>query len=79
MVYHKFSVGQKVNFNPGGGGQAHLGGSYTVVRQLPSENRDFQYRVKSDRDSHERVVLESQLAGPHPESVLGDSWPVQPR
>jgi hypothetical protein len=61
MASHKFSIGQKVSFHPGGGTQAYLSGNYTVVRELPSENGDWQYRVKSDRDSHERIVLESQL------------------
>jgi hypothetical protein len=33
-----------------------------VQRQLPSETRDMQYRVKHVLDGHERVVRESQLA-----------------
>lgn len=65
MTPHKFSIGQRVNYNPAGGlHESHVRGSYTIVRQLPSENRDWQYRVKSDRDQHERIVLESQLTGP---------------
>jgi hypothetical protein len=79
MTPHKYSVGQKVSFNPGGGGQAHLGGSYTVLRQLPSENREWQYRVKSDRDSHERIVAESQLTGASATSLTARTWPALPR
>ncbi len=63
MAPHKFDVGERVSFLPGSGSLQHLGGSYTVVRRLPSENRDWQYRVKSDRDAHERIVTESQLTG----------------
>lgn len=62
MPLHRFSVGQKVSFHPGSVDLRRLRGSYTIVRPLPSETRDQQYRVKSDFDGHERVVLESQLA-----------------
>ena len=61
-AFHKYSVGQKVSFQPGSGNLSHLRGSYTIVRLLPSETRDRQYRVKCDKETHERVVLESQLA-----------------
>ena len=37
-------------------------GVYTVVRAMPVTNQGFQYRVKSLRDSHERVIDEVQLA-----------------
>jgi hypothetical protein len=60
---HKFAIGQRVQFTPGlADGQAHRG-IYTVVRQLPSETRDCQYRIKDSRDGQERVVRESQLDG----------------
>jgi hypothetical protein len=36
-------------------------GKYKVLRLLPSETRDLQYRVKHTEDGHERVVRESQL------------------
>lgn len=62
MPSHSFAVGQKVQFRPGAGDLRPLRGRYTVVRLLPSETRDHQYRIKSDQDGHERVVLESQLA-----------------
>lgn len=74
MTVHKFSVGQHVRFNSGSRGLAHLNGSYTVVRQLPSETRDLQYRVKSDRDSHERIVNESQLSVGAAPAMAGGDW-----
>jgi hypothetical protein len=60
---HKFAVGQTVHFSPGMGGSAR-GGSlvFKVVRLLPAEHNDQQYRVKSTLDGHERVVKESQLS-----------------
>ena len=40
-----------------------------VQRLMPLEGRDPQYRVKHDRDGHERVVNESQLAAPRSEII----------
>jgi hypothetical protein len=63
MAKHKYAVGQTVDFSPGfaaGPGK----GQFTIVRQLPAEGDTPQYRVKSTRDGHERMVLESQLAKP---------------
>ncbi len=61
QALHKFSVGAAVRFSPGTFESAAVKGSYTVVRQLPPEARDCQYRVKSSHDGHERIVRESQL------------------
>ena len=61
MTPHKFSVGQRVQFSPSGFDGAAQRGIYVVVRRMPSETRDLQYRVKDVRDGHERVVRESQL------------------
>lgn len=36
-------------------------GRYQVVRLLPADGAGNQYRVKSVRDGHERVVRESEL------------------
>jgi hypothetical protein len=36
-------------------------GDYEIVRQLPDEDGEFQYRIKSMREPHERVVKESDL------------------
>jgi hypothetical protein len=56
MAAHKFAVGQTVQFSPDLGQDGR--GRFTVVRLLPQA----QYRVKSQRDGHERVVREGQLA-----------------
>jgi hypothetical protein len=37
-------------------------GEYKIVSQLPDEGGELQYRVKSVREPHERVVKESELA-----------------
>jgi hypothetical protein len=59
---HKYSVGQTVDFIAGRLDINIPRGAYTIVRLLPSESRDCQYRVKNARDGHERVLRESQLA-----------------
>ncbi len=58
---HKFAIGQPVAFTPTPFDGTAQRGVYTVVRQMPSETRDLQYRIKDNRDGHERVVRESQL------------------
>ena len=58
---HKFAIGQRVAFTPTPFDGTAQRGVYTVVRQMPSETRDLQYRIKNSRDGHERVVRESQL------------------
>ena len=61
QALHKFAIGAAVRFSPGAFESAAVKGSYTIVRQLPPELRDCQYRVKSSQDGHERIVRESQL------------------
>ena len=59
---HKFAVGDTVYFSQGmGRGAKGETSSYKVVRHLPAEHNDQQYRVKSTQDGHERVVKESEL------------------
>jgi len=36
-------------------------GSYTVIKLLPSDGDDYQYRIKSSGEAFERVAKESQL------------------
>ena len=61
MTQHKFAVGQTVELRSTPGERNIPAGRYKVQRQLPSETRDLQYRVKHATDGHERVVLESQI------------------
>jgi len=58
---HKFKVGQSVSFTSGPFGRGGTNGIYKVTQLLPSEGDDFQYRIKSASEPHERVVKESQL------------------
>jgi hypothetical protein len=58
---HKFKVGQSVSFTSGPFGRGGTSGIYKVVQLLPPEGDDYQYRIKSASEPHERVVKESQL------------------
>jgi len=59
---HKYEIGTVVNFMPGALTLETSLGLYEIVRHLPPEGPENQYRVKSVKDGHERVVRESQLA-----------------
>ena len=58
---HRFKIGQSVNYTSGpfwfGSGR----GVYKITQLLPPEGDDFQYKIKSAGEPHERVAKESQL------------------
>jgi hypothetical protein len=60
MQKHKFSVGDKVDFSTRTR-IAAADGEYEIVRLLPSEGGELQYRIKSARERNERVVVEGDL------------------
>lgn len=55
-----FKVGQTVRFTPGTH-ERSFAGLYRVVGRLPEERGEVQYRIKSTKDDHERVVREGQI------------------
>src|SRR3974390_1130836 len=61
MMAHKYRVGETVYYTSPSFGRAAASGSYTVVKLLPSEGDDYQYRIKSSGEAFERVAKESQL------------------
>jgi hypothetical protein len=61
MQPHGYSVGQSVELTPGRYDGTVPSGTYTVLRLLPNDAPDREYRVRNLRDGHERVVRESQL------------------
>jgi hypothetical protein len=58
MPAHKFQVGEIVRLSPA---RNVPGGSYEVIKQLPDRSGEFEYRIKSMNEPHERVVRESEL------------------
>jgi hypothetical protein len=62
---HKFHVGQTVFYTSSPITRPGAGGSYRVVRLLPSDGDDYQYRIKNPGEAFERVAKESQLEIEH--------------
>jgi hypothetical protein len=58
---HKYQIGQTVYFTSRPIGHMAANDSYRVVKLLPSEGDDYQYRIKSANEAFERVAKESQL------------------
>ena len=59
---HKFPIGATVYFTASNISRPAARGTYEVIRQLPTEGDDCQYRIKSSTEAFERVAKESQLA-----------------
>jgi hypothetical protein len=62
---HKFYVGQTVFYTSSPISRPGASGSYKVVRLLPSDGEDYQYRIKNPGEAFERVAKESQLEVEH--------------
>jgi hypothetical protein len=62
---HKFHVGQTVFYTSSPITRPGASGSYRVVRLLPSDGDDYQYRIKNPGEAFERVAKESQLEVEH--------------
>jgi hypothetical protein len=60
MPSHKFHVGESVTVLPAITRNVP-GGVYEVTKQLPHNGREFEYRIKSANEAHERVARESEL------------------
>jgi hypothetical protein len=61
MPGHKFHIGETVQLLPPISRHAS-GGVYVVTKQLPQSAGEYEYRIKSINEAHERVVRESELA-----------------
>ena len=60
MPSHKFHVGERVTLTPVISRNVP-GGVYEVTKQLPHNGREFEYRIKSASEEHERVAAEREL------------------
>jgi hypothetical protein len=58
---HQFRSGQTVRLCRSSRFGVAAEGDYEIVRQLPDNGGERQYRIKSVREPHERVVGESDL------------------
>ena len=59
---HKYKVGQLVDFMPGRAAMQASARQYKIVRLLPLENGEHQYRIKCTTETFERMAAESQLS-----------------
>jgi hypothetical protein len=57
---HKFKVGEIVTIRPVFSRKG-LGDAYEVIKQLPKNGGEFQYRIKSANEPYARVARESEL------------------
>jgi hypothetical protein len=62
---HKFRVGQTVLYTSSPVTRPGASGTYKVVKLLPSDGDDYQYRIKNPGEAFERVAKESQLELEH--------------
>ena len=62
---HKFRVGQTVLYTSSPISRPGASGTYKVVKLLPSDGDDYQYRIKNPGEAFERVAKESQLEVDH--------------
>jgi hypothetical protein len=62
VLKHKFGVGETVYFTASNVARPAASGTYEVIRQLPTDGDDCQYRIKNATEAFERVAKESQLA-----------------
>jgi hypothetical protein len=58
---HRFAVGARLNMLDGGRQAGRTAGACIVLRLLPYEGHELQYRVRSEAESYERVVAEHHL------------------
>src|SRR6202035_386391 len=76
---HKFRVGQTVLYTSSPITRPGASGTYKVVKLLPSDGDDYQYRIKNSGEAFERVAKESQLETEPSlrrcRGLLAASWP----
>jgi hypothetical protein len=61
MPDRAFKIGQMVDYR-GPSRYTSAAGHYQITRRLPSDEGQYQYRIKSPAETHERVVKESELS-----------------
>jgi hypothetical protein len=60
---HKFNVGQIVQFHPNRNERFTApSGAYEITKRLPHNGQEYEYRIKSAHEGHERTARESQLS-----------------
>jgi len=60
MPSHKSHIGDSVMLKPAIGRNVP-GGVYEVIKQLPHNGREYEYRIKSANEEFERIAGEREL------------------
>jgi hypothetical protein len=76
MRPHKFKVGELVAFNPAVS-RFVPGGVYEVIKHLPG-NGEYEYRIKSANEPHERVAREPSRSGRWSSRFCGPGSSIPP-
>ncbi len=58
---HKYALGQTVRYIAGPLNRGPASGTFKVVKLLPLDGDEHQYRIKCTDEAFERVAKESQL------------------
>ena len=58
---HKYTVGQTVRYMAGPLNRASADGGYKIIKLLPPDGDEHQYRIRNTEEAFERVAKESQL------------------
>lgn len=58
---HKFALGQTVRYIASPLNRVTVGGTFKIVKLLPPDGDEYQYRIKNQGEAFERVAKESQL------------------
>ena len=64
MAHHKFKVGQTVSYLSVSRGRGSRSDEFKIMQCLPPQGGDYQYRIKSANERHDRVAKESELERP---------------
>jgi hypothetical protein len=59
---HKFKLHQSVFLQTNSLNRGAAPGLYEVTKQLPERDGQFEYRIKSSNEPHERAVRESEIS-----------------
>jgi hypothetical protein len=57
---HKFHIGDSVTLKPAISRNVP-GGVYEVIKRLPHNGREYEYRIKSANEEYERIAGEREL------------------
>ncbi len=58
---HRYTLGQTVRYIAGPFSRVNASGTFKIVKLLPPDGDEYQYRIKNQGEAFERVAKESQL------------------